>query len=171
MNYNIWKNMMSRKLTVGLILSNVILAVGFIYLWRGLSVFGNSSSRKGAVQNIDPKTGESFYHKNQVKNTISKNSRGLQKCYEQFLAQKPAKKEGNLKIDWQITPTGAAAKIERVSNDFGDTEPAMALEKCAITAISSWEFPAPDSEKNIYVAHKFYFGQPKNSAPQMMNVK
>jgi hypothetical protein len=56
--------------------------------------------------------GESPYHKHEVKNTIVKNMAAIAECYNQFTAGNPGKKDGVIKIDWQILPDGAS-KIRR----------------------------------------------------------
>ena len=148
-----------------LIITNILLLglVGYLVLRQRAG---------GETLKVDDKTGESFYHRNEVKNTISKKLPALSKCYDSFTASNPAKKDGNIKIDWQITPSGKTQTPEVIANELGTDVAAKALADCALQEIQSWQFPEPPTGRSVYVAHKFFFGKPpKREAPRMVNVK
>lgn len=166
---------MQSQLMKILVASNVLLWICFVWLWQYVpsqSTSGSewNSSRESTLA-VDPKTGESSYHKNQVKNTIVKNSGALQKCYQDYLKSRPKVKMGNIKIDWQILSDGKPVKVERIVNQLGEKESAVNLETCLVDSIRAWEFPPPPVSRPVYVAHSFYFGEKATDPPEMINVK
>ena len=104
---------------------------------------------------LDRRTSSSDYSKNQVRNTITKKWRGMQQCYNQFLASnpKPEVTDGRITVDWQVTAEGKVLSPEVVTSDINN----QVLEACLISNIKSWQFPPPPSGKNTYVEHKFKF--------------
>ena len=114
--------------------------------------------------------GESPYHKHEVKNTIVKNMAAIAECYNQFTAANPSKKDGVIKIDWQILPDGRVKNPQVVTNELAQEKGGSALGECSTKAISGWSFPEPPTERPVYVWHNFYFGKPvPRGAPQMVN--
>jgi hypothetical protein len=114
--------------------------------------------------------GESPYHKHEVKNTIVKNMAAIAECYNQFTAGNPGKKDGVIKIDWQILPDGRVKNPQVVTNELAQEKGGSALGECSTKAISGWSFPEPPTERPVYVWHNFYFGKPvPRGAPQMVN--
>src|SRR3989344_281672 len=88
------------------------------------------------------------YERNEVKNTIIKNARQVQICYNAFLEKTSKVTEGDVKIDWQISPDGVALKPSVVYSKIQDP----GLEKCLTDKISLWTFPPPPSQEKVYVA-------------------
>lgn len=137
----------------------------------GLVAYLASRPRGGEALRIDEKTGESFYQKNEVKNTIKKRLPALSKCYDAFTAFNPPKADGAIKVDWQISPEGKTVKPEVIANEFGSEKPAAALAECMLNEIRSWRFPEPPNGRHVYIAHKFFFGNPpKKEPPRMVNI-
>jgi len=155
---------------------NFILALLVIILLFRLAGSGSSQANNPSKTQRDEKTGETFYHKNEVKNTITKNIGTIAPCYDTFLKTNPKTKEGTVKIDWSITPDGDTQRVEVVSSELGqnptDEKAALALVDCTISSIKTWQFPEPPDGEKVYVAHKFYFGNPKpRQAPEMVNLQ
>jgi hypothetical protein len=132
-----------------------------------------SCSGKSATSTaVDPKTGESPYHRIQVKNTIQKHQVELSPCYDQYTATAEGKQSpnGSLKMDWRIDSSGNVQNAEVIRKSFADNPAVAALIACSERVISGWHFPEPD--KKVYVVHHFHFGQtPKRQAPQFLPVK
>jgi len=97
------------------------------------------------------------YLRNQVKNTIIKNAKRIQSCYLDFLKKSPVKKEGSVKLDWQILPGGVVTEAAVVTSDFQDP----AFEKCLVQKITEIKFPPTEKAANKYVAHQFHFKDEK----------
>jgi hypothetical protein len=86
-----------------------------------------------------------------VKNTITKNARGMQECYNEFIGRKPAKTDGMIIVDWRISTSGKVIQPEIVSSELQDD----ALKSCMTSKIATWRFPEPEMEK--YISHRFTF--------------
>lgn len=126
----------------------------------------------GTSTALDPKTGESPYHKIHVRNTIEKNQTQLSPCYDAYTATTAGKAApfGSLKIDWRIDTTGAVLNAEVVRKSFNDSPAVSELIACNLNVICSWQFPEP--EKKVYVVHHFHFGKkPKRESPRFLPVK
>ena len=100
---------------------------------------------------IDPE--KDPYMKNQVKNTIVKNSRQIQECYNKLLERKPEKFEGQVKVDWQVKSSGKVKSAEVVTSQLGDE----LFRKCLASEIMKFQFPEHNAAKPKYVVHKFFF--------------
>jgi hypothetical protein len=93
---------------------------------------------------------------NQVKNTIVKNARSLQICYNKFIdasgKDDGTKTDGKVHIEWQISAGGIPNKVAKISSEIPDKD----LTQCIERAISTWEFPTPPYE-DFYISHYFTF--------------
>lgn len=93
------------------------------------------------------------YVKNEVNNTIAKNTSKIQACYNKFLEGKPTVTDGKVVVDWQVEPDGDPYRPEVVQTDFADSS----FGKCLVDEIQSWTFPEPPSGRKTYVFYKFFF--------------
>jgi hypothetical protein len=109
-----------------------------------------SNAKGGQKASVDP------YVQNQVKNTIVKNSRSLQLCYNKFIdtltKESNLKTDGKIHLEWQISDEGIPTEIAKISSEI----PSEDLSKCLEKAISTWKFPKPPY-KDFYVSHHFTF--------------
>lgn len=129
-------------------------AVVVILIWQNLELKKSQnvlldriqqagSSRDGRV--TDP------YIAGPAKNTITKNARGIQECYNAFIDRKPAKTDGLIMVDWRIDTQGKVIKPEIVSSELANP----ALGTCMTAKIAAWNLPPPQTGK--YVSHRFTF--------------
>ncbi|TGK44686.1 AgmX/PglI C-terminal domain-containing protein [Leptospira andrefontaineae] len=93
------------------------------------------------------------YIKNEVNNTISKNTGKIQACYNKFLESKPIITDGKVVVDWQVEPDGDPYRPEVVQSDFAD----QSFGECIVAEIKSWNFPEPPTGRKTYVFYKFFF--------------
>ncbi|EPG73958.1 hypothetical protein LEP1GSC058_3041 [Leptospira fainei serovar Hurstbridge str. BUT 6] len=95
--------------------------------------------------------GNDPYLKNEVKNTILKNSGKIQECYNEYLETRPRATTGITQVDWRIDIYGNVLIPEIVRSNFTEEK----FKTCLTEKISLWIFPPPSVEK--YVSHKFSF--------------
>ena len=96
---------------------------------------------------IDP------YIAKQVKNTIFKSARDLQKCWLPYLAAHPKTERVKIEIDWQIKQDGKVLSPEVVRSEA----PNKLFENCLKKKITALHFPPHDVTVPKYIAHKFTF--------------
>lgn len=93
---------------------------------------------------------------NQVKNTIVKNTRSLQICYNKFIdaseKEDGTKTDGKVHVEWQLDGEGVPNKVAKVSSEIPNKD----LTQCIERAISTWKFPIPPYE-DFYISHYFTF--------------
>jgi hypothetical protein len=113
---------------------------------------------------------QSPYEAKQIKNTLTKHMGELQPCYLDYLAKKPKDTEGKVDVDWYVKTNGSVEKAEIVTTTFED----KTVGECVVKILSSWNFPPPPGDKNVYVTHSFFFrdiNKPQQSnAPILENV-
>jgi len=100
----------------------------------------------------DGKKQEDPYIAGAVKNTILKHYSDVGAIYKHYLAGKPQKKDGKIKVDWQITVDGRVLEAGLI---FSELDAGSSMEKELLRDIASWHFPPPPSGMNRYVAHTF----------------
>ncbi|MCB1201779.1 MAG: AgmX/PglI C-terminal domain-containing protein [Leptospiraceae bacterium] len=91
------------------------------------------------------------YLEREVKNTITKNARAMQKCFNVYIQTKPEVTIGQIRAEWFITEGGEVENAEIIQSVFTD----KTFLSCIIDAIGGWQFPPPD--KRTYVEHTFRF--------------
>lgn len=130
----------------------ILLALNLLKQERGDGSLMNPPSDSPVLDpNKDP------YIKNQVKNTILKNTEKIQKCYHQFLEEKPEKIEGQVKVDWQIGENGDVERAEIIASEFGNKR----FRDCVVKKINSFYFPPVPDGTSKYIVHKFFFKNKK----------
>ena len=92
------------------------------------------------------------YLKSQVKNTIAKNAKAIQKCYLDLLKTKPKVTAGQLKLDWQIDAEGKVFGAGVIFNQLGNE----AFGNCTLDHIKKIRFPVPPVAPK-YIEHSLYF--------------
>lgn len=92
------------------------------------------------------------YEKEQVKNTIVKNSKLIQECYLDWLKSNPKAESVTVKIDWTISPNGSVDSPQVV-----DSSAEQPMNDCLVNKMKTIEFPQPPEGRPFYVAHKFSF--------------
>lgn len=97
-------------------------------------------------QEVDP------YEKEQVKNTIVKNSKTIQECYLDWLKSNPKKEFISVKIDWTISSSGSVDNPQIVDSTAEED-----MNTCLLNKMKSLSFPIPPEGRPFYVAHKFAF--------------
>ena len=130
------------------------LAVVFFFKFNEKSPPSVSAQTQSSVDK-DGRPVPSPYERNEVKNTIIKNSGQAQTCYNLYLEKTPGIANGDIKIDWQISPAGKALTPSIVQSKFANPD----FEKCLLDTIASWNFPPPPSKESFYVAHLFKFNK------------
>ena len=109
------------------------------------------------------------YQNRQVKNTVTANSRDVQKCYNAYLekmgdkvAKGEATGDGEVVLDWSVRSSGRAEQIRVVFSGFQNSD----FENCLIRTIESWKFPRPPADE-VYTDHHFRFSREpmKDEAP------
>lgn len=111
------------------------------------------TSEKGS-KNLDP------YKEGPIKNTIRKNMREIQICYNKFIEKNPSKSDGKVHVDWIIKPNGSVKKVGIIENELGDES----LASCMTEKIGGWEFPSPPFENEYYTDFKYVFKKSENSS-------
>jgi len=99
-----------------------------------------------------------------VKHTIMKATSQFQRCYLDYLKGGPAIKEGELTVDWQLTPKGRPVKTEVVASSFSSARTKSALEPCVVKQLAALEFPPTGKPENHYTFHKFRFKDVQQTA-------
>jgi hypothetical protein len=122
---------------------------------------GDSASAANVVSKAKAPTGKDGneadpYEKEQVKNTIIKNAKKIQECYNGWLESKPTDPKANVKIDWTILPDGKVREPQVVESN------ALVMNDCLVKKVGELEFPPPPEGKSFYVAHKFAFNTEEN---------
>lgn len=108
------------------------------------------SAKSGGRPAVDP------FLQNQVKNTIVKNSRSLQVCYNEFLEKADGLNfDGKIRVEWRIDGDGTPRGVDKISSNIPRSED---FSNCLKTAISTWSFPMPPY-KDYYVSHDFRFSK------------
>lgn len=92
------------------------------------------------------------YEKEQVKNTIVKNSKLIQECYLEWLKSNPKADSITVKLDWTIAANGSVESPQVV-----DSTAEKAMNDCLTDKMKTIEFPQPPEGRPFYVAHKFSF--------------
>ena len=110
---------------------------------------------------------EDPYVKNQVKNTILKNTGEIQACYLKFLEAKPKQKNGLVLMDWYIEPDGRVSEVKMVTSALGDST----LENCMKAIVGGWSFPPPPLSQRTYVNHRFIFQNEENKAERKAKIQ
>jgi hypothetical protein len=100
------------------------------------------------------------YIKGQVKNTITKKSKSILKCYKVYLKKEQADmekrkfvREGNVSLDWHIDRNGDVVSPEIIHSGIPDDM----FQKCLVDTILKWKFPPPPFGGKKYVEHIFRF--------------
>lgn len=142
-------------ITAGIAAAAIALAAFFFYETKrqnaAIAELLARTSSKDAKVPIDP------YIAGPVKNRVLKGYGDLNTCYKAYLSQKPDKKSGKMRVDWQITTSGRSLTPEVVTSDFSNPE----FEKCITGKIAQWRFPEPSTQK--YVEHTFRFDEKAGS--------
>lgn len=99
-----------------------------------------------------------------VKHTILKAADRFQRCYLDYLKQGGSVMEGNLTVDWQITPKGNPIHTELVASSFAKTDAPSILEPCVVNQVAALVFPPTGKSENHYAFHKFRFKNVDTSA-------
>lgn len=99
-----------------------------------------------------------------VKHTIMKAAGQFQRCYLNYLKGGAAIKEGELTVDWQLTPKGKPVKTAVVASSFSSTTTKPALEPCVVKQLAALEFPPTGKPENHYTFHKFRFKDVQQTA-------
>lgn len=99
-----------------------------------------------------------------VKHTIMKATGQFQRCYLDYLKGGAAIKEGELTVDWQLTPKGKPVKTEVVASSFSSATTKPPLEPCVVKQLAALEFPPTGKPENHYTFHKFRFKDVQQAA-------
>jgi hypothetical protein len=99
-----------------------------------------------------------------VKHTIMKASGQFQRCYLNYLKGGAAIKEGDLTVDWQLTPKGKPVKTAVVASSFSSATTKPSLEPCIVKQVAALEFPPTGKPENHYTFHKFRFKDVQQAA-------
>ena len=130
-------------------------AIVVVLIWQNLELKKSQNVLLDRIQQAGSSSREARatepYIAGPVKNTITKNARGIQECYNAFIERKPAKTDGLIVVDWRIDTSGKTVKPEIVSSELAD----QALATCITGKIATWNFPQPEMEK--YISHGFTF--------------
>jgi len=111
-----------------------------------------SAMMQAPAANSNGKKGEDPYLSGAVKNTILKHYSDIGAIYQRYLAGKPKKRDGKIKVDWQITATGGVIEPGLI---FSELDAGSSMEQALLHEIGSWHFPPPPFASNRYVAHTF----------------
>jgi hypothetical protein len=125
----------------------IALAAGLIYSQYRQSQFVSrmEDSRRGHERGKDDP------YDRAVKNQILKAYPAIKKLYQNYTAKNPAKKDGNIVVDWSIDTDGEPERVEVVSSDLHDRD----LEAGIVREIGKITFPEPPVKR--YVTHTFRF--------------
>lgn len=99
-----------------------------------------------------------------MKHTILKAADRFQRCYLDYLTDGAPIKDGELTVDWQITPKGKPVKAEVVSSPFFAAGTKPTLEPCIVKQITALEFHPTGKPENYYTFHKFRFKDVQQTA-------
>ncbi len=141
--------MKNNVLLIAVLIVTAFLGFSQYQLRQENNMLRESISRLGMSGGKEKKTDP--YIAGPVKNRIVKGSAELKACYKAYLTQNPKKRDGKIKLDWQIDTDGDVIKPEVVFSQFSSDT----LGECIIEKINNWEFPNPLVDK--YVSHLFQF--------------
>ena len=88
-----------------------------------------------------------------VNNSLRKNARKVQACYNAFIQKKPTKTDGFVEFDWIILPKGKVKKAELIASNLQDTT----LNDCILNIIRNIEFPPTPTGFETYMTYKYHF--------------